>query len=119
MKVKEKIKTFYNEHETTIKVVGVGTLTVVGSVVGWKLCEKFHGIKVGRVVVKNDMINCVLNNAIDTYKESGCSHLVAWRDTPIKLSELGKLAELSGVVEGCKMDQELTHFILIGKPMKE
>ena len=118
--MKNKFKTFYEEHETMCKVVGLGTVAVVGSVVGWKLCTKFHGFIPGRIVVKNEFINTALKHAMDTYKDSGVSHLVAWHDTPIKLGELGKLAEL------CKLDgvdlnmnQELTHFICIGKPMMD
>lgn len=116
MKVKEKVKKFYEEHKTGCIVAGATGLVIVGEIIGWKCCCKTNCLKPGRVVITNDHINDTLKKAFDTYKDTGFSGFISHYDTPIRLDELGKLGELAKA-DGCIMEQELTHFIAIGKPL--
>lgn len=114
--MKGKIKKFYEEHKSECIIAGATGLFVVGSLVGWKICCKANGLKLGRCVIINDHMNEVLCNALDLYKD-GSSGFCITTDEPIKIDNLGKLSDIAKDF-GFNMSQELTHFIAIGKPLK-
>lgn len=123
MKIKEmkgKVKQFREEHPDLCRAIEVGGLIAVGEIIGWKLCCEQNGFKKGRNVILDDDFNRVLNHSHETYKTTGCSKL--WMhnglDKGLKLTELGKLADLCEEA-GLNMEQELTHIIALGKPIIE
>ena len=119
--MKGKVKKFYEDHKDGCRAVGIAGLVAAGEIIGWKLCCNAYGLKKGRNVITHDGFNHVINDAMKRYKATGCSTFYAYNDAndSLKLSELGKLADLCREAGYVNMDQELTHIVAFGKPIIE
>lgn len=116
--VKERVKEFYEEHKLACNIaVGTG-LIAIGSMIGWKYCYKVNGPDCIATAVLNDEMKHVLNHAFATYHGQFVSGLEFIGNEPIKLEDMGKLADVCREAN-CNMTQEITHIIGIGKPLVE
>lgn len=116
--VKERVKDFYEEHKVACKVAGAAGLIAVGSVIGWKCCCKVYKHDIIAGLVLSNKGKAVLNDAFNTYNGKTISGLEIWNPEPMKLEDMGILADIAR--EGnCNMTQKLTHIVAIGLPLEE
>lgn len=120
MKLKEKVKGFYEEHKVACNVAGAAGLVVIGSVIGWKCCCKAKmPDMITKVVISDDgRLKPVIVDAFETYRGKPVSCLGLYGYGPIKLEDTGKIAEIAKEA-GLNMSQELTHIIGFGLPYEE
>lgn len=113
--MKGTVKTFIEEHKTGLVIAGGVGLTVLGGVLGWKMCNKAIKGKYMLLTLDHPVTKVIKDAKTEHYPKF--SSFSGWNLDGIKSENLGELHEIMTKFD-VPEDAVFTHFICIGPEAK-
>lgn len=115
---KEKVKKYLKENkEEILKCAAIGVIAGAGAMLGWKACGMVNGLRSGRHVIVDDVMNQWMDDACLDHKPKTYRPTVFLNNAKIGAEELGKLSQYVKAL-GCPSDVKFDHFLLVGNEVK-